>query len=326
LIKLFRNGLLVFAAATLALNAPTLAADDYPSRPVRIVVGYAAGGITDVVARFVGDYFTRATGGAIVIENIGGAGGNIAFGQLAKAAPDGYTIGLAAAGNIVVNQYLYKNMTFDPRKDLLAATPIASAPQLIVVNASSPIRTLKDLVAFGREKPGEINYGSAGVGTTPHLSGVLLEKLAGIRMTHVPYRGMAPAITDLVGGRLHMVAVGAQPVLPFIRDGSLRALAVTDAHRLPDLPDVPTAAEAGVPGYEVSSWYGLFLPRNTPQPIATKIEGVVRAMLDDPVESKKFAGVSFVPMKMSRAAFETLIDKESKEWADLIRGAGIAAE
>ena len=322
--KLFRQGLLALAGA-MALCAPALA-DDYPSRPVRVIVGYAAGGITDVIARLVGDYFTRATGGAIVIENIGGAGGNIAFGQLAKAAPDGYTIGLAAAGNIVVNQHLYKNMSFDPRKDLLAVTPIASAPQLIVVNASSPFRTLQDLVDFGRANPGALNYGSAGVGTTPHLSGVLLEKLAGVRMTHVPYRGMAPAITDLVGGRLQMVAVGAQPVLPFIHNGQLRALAVTDAHRLPDLPNVPTAAEAGVPGYEVSSWYGLFLPRNTPDPIVAKIESVVHAMLDDPAENRKFSGVSFVPMKMDRAAFNALIDKESREWEDLIRGAGIAAD
>ncbi len=323
--RFFRSGLLLVAAA-FALNAPARAADDYPARPVRLIVGAAAGGITDVIARFIGDYFTRQTGAAVVIENVGGAGGNIAFGQVAKAAPDGYTIGLAAAGNIVVNQYLYKNLPFDPRKDLLAVTPVASAPQLIMVNASSPFKTLQDLVAFAREKPGDINYGSAGVGTTPHLSGVLLEKLAGIKLTHVPYRGMAPAVTDLVGGRLQMIAIGAQPVLPFIRDGQLRALAVTDAHRLPDLPDVPTAAEAGVPSYEVSSWYGLFLPRDTPEPIAAKIESVNRALLDDPVESKKFTGVSFVPMKMNRASFNALIDKESKEWAELIRGAGLSVE
>ncbi len=314
---------LFMAAASIA--APAGAADEYPAKNVRIIVGAAPGGITDVIARLLGDYLARATGARTVVENVAGAGGNIAFAQLAKSAPDGYTLGLASAGNIVINQFLYQNMSFDPLTDLVAAAPIAAAPQLLMVSASSPFRTLGDLADDARKNPGAINYGSAGVGSTPHLSGALFEKLAGLRMTHVPYRGTAPAITDLLGMRLQLVAIGAQPVISFIKDGQLRALAVTDARRLASLPDVPTAAEAGFPGYEVSSWFGLFAPKGTPGPVIEKLDGLVRAMLADPAERRKFTDVSIVPMDVSRADFKAQIDREAKAWGGMIREAGITA-
>ncbi len=309
-----------------ALASPARAADDYPSRTIHIVVGATPGGITDVIARFLGDYITRATGASTTVDNIGGAGGNIGFNQVAKAAPDGYTVGLAAAGNIVVNPFLYKTMQFDPLKDLAAVSPIAAAPQIIMVSAASPMKTLGDLVEFARKNPGAVNYGSAGVGTTQHLSGAMLERLAHIEMTHVPYRGSSAAVTDLVAGRLQMVAIGAQPVISFIKDGQLRALAVTDAHRLPNLPDVPTTAEAGFPGYEVSSWFGLFAPKNTPEPVIARLEGVVRAMLNDPAERKKLTDVSFIPMDMPRREFQALLDKEATSWSAFIRETGITTE
>ena len=261
-----------------------------------------------------------------MVDDVVGAGGNIAFNQLAKATPDGYTLGLAAAGNIVINQYLYKNMPFDPLKDLVVASPIGSAPQLVMVPANSPFKTLRDLVEYARQHPGDIQYGSAGVGTTLHLSGALLEKLTGVRLTHVPYRGSAPAITDLLGGRLQMVAIGAQPVTSFIKSGQLRALAVTDAQRLPQFPDVPTAAEAGVPGYEVSSWFALYAPKGVPEPVLARLDGLVKGMLNDQAERKRLDDAAIIPLAMSREAFQMLVDKEARFWGDFIRDAGIVAE
>ena len=313
-------------AACFALAPSARAEDAYPSRLVRIVVGAAAGGITDVVARLLGDYITRTTGAQVVVDNIGGAGGNIAFAQVAKAPPDGYTIGLATAGNITSNPFLYKNMPFNPLTDLAPVAPICTAPQLLIVDAASDIRTFGDLVSSARAHPGAINYGSAGVGTTPHLSAILFEKLANIELTHVPYRGMAPAITDLVAGRLQMLAIGAQPVASFIRDGKLRPLAVTDAHRLPGFPEVPTTAEAGLPGYEVSSWYGLFVTKNTPPAVIGRMNAIVRGMLADEVERKKLTDAYFVPLSMTPPEYRALVDADAKLWGGLIRERGLAVD
>ena len=290
------------------------------------MVGAAPGGITDVVARLFGDYVTRTTGAAVVVDNIGGAGGNIAFAQVVKAPADGYTIGLATAGNITSNPFLYKNMSFNPLVDLIAVAPICTAPQALVVNAASPARTLGELIDLARKDPGGINYGSAGVGTTPHLSALLLEKLTGVTLTHVPYRGMAPAITDLVGGRLQMLSIGVQPVLSFITDKQLRPLAVTDAHRLPILPDVPTSAEAGAPGYEVSSWYGLFAGKGTPPAVVARLNSIVRAMLADEAERAKLQAAAFVPLSLSPEDYRTMVEADAKLWGGLIRERGLAVE
>jgi tripartite-type tricarboxylate transporter receptor subunit TctC len=313
----------IAAALTIALTLPALAQDTYPSRPVRIVVGAAAGGVTDVIARFFGEYVSKQTGGQIVVENVTGAGGNVAFAQVATSNPDGYTLGLAAAGNIVINPALYKNMRFDPIADLVPVAPIAAAPQVVVVQRDVPAKSFADLLNLAKAKPGTINYGSAGAGTTNHIAGALLAKQAGVDLVHVPYRGIAPAVTDLVGGRIQLMSVAVAPVIGFVREGSMRPLAVATKERLKDLPEVPTAAEAGLPGYEMTTWFGLMAPKGTPKPIVDRLNALARAMVADPTERKRLEDNFLVPMSMTPEEFTALVKADAATWSKTVSDLGI---
>jgi tripartite-type tricarboxylate transporter receptor subunit TctC len=290
---------------------------------VRIVVGASAGGVTDVIARFFGEYFARQTGGQAVVENVTGAGGNVAFAQVANADADGYTLGLAAAGNIVINPALYKNMRFDPVTDLVPVAPIAAAPQVVVVHKDVPAKTFNEFLALAKAKPGVLNYGSAGAGTTNHIAGALLAKQAKIDLVHVPYRGIAPATTDLVGGRIEMMSVALAPLIGFVRDGSIRPLAVATKERLKDLPDVPTAAEAGLPDFEMTTWFGLVAPKGTPKPIVERLNALVRAMVADSAERKRLEDSFLVPMSQSSEEFAALVAADAAAWSKTVRDLGI---
>jgi tripartite-type tricarboxylate transporter receptor subunit TctC len=290
---------------------------------VRIVVGASAGGVTDVIARFFGEYFARQTGGQAVVENVTGAGGNVAFAQVANADADGYTLGLAAAGNIVINPALYKNMRFDPVTDLVPVAPIAAAPQVVVVHKDVPAKTFNEFLALAKAKPGVLNYGSAGAGTTNHIAGALLAKQAKIDLVHVPYRGIAPATTDLVGGRIEMMSVALAPLIGFVRDGSIRPLAVATKERLKDLPDVPTAAEAGLPDFEMTTWFGLVAPKGTPKPIVERLNALVRAMVADSAERKRLEDSFLVPMSQSSEEFAALVKADAAAWSKTVHDLGI---
>jgi tripartite-type tricarboxylate transporter receptor subunit TctC len=293
---------------------------------VKIVVGASAGGVTDVVARSYAQYLTQATGAPAIVENVTGAGGNVAFASVARAEPDGYTLGLAAAGNIVINPHIYRNMRFDPVADLVPVAPLAAAPQVVVVGAAVPAKTLPELLELAKAEPGRLNYGSAGLGTTNHLAGALLAKLGGLDLQHVPYRGISPAVTDLVGGNIQLMSVAVAPVIGFVREGKLRPLAAATRERLPDLPDVPTAAEAGLPGYEVTTWFGLVAPRGTPEEVVDRLNGLARAMVADPAERRRLEASHLVPMSMSPAEFAALVKADSASWARTAAGLGVSLE
>ncbi len=308
-----RRTILALAAALLAAPA-TQAQQPYPNREIRILVGAAAGGVTDVIARAFANYAGTKTGARFVIENNGAASGNVAFAQLARSTPDGYTLGLAAAGNIVINPHLFKTMLFDPVTALTPIAAIAHAPQVIVVNASAPYRSLADLIDAAKAKPSTVTYGSAGIGTTNHLAAARLGRLTGTDLVHVPYRGVAPAVTDLLGGNIAFMSVALGPVIGGIQAGQLRPLALAKGQRAPELPDVPTATEAGLKDFDLTTWFGLVAPAGTPKPVIDHLNGLVQAMLADPVERRRLAETFLVPMGEGPEPFAARIRAESALW------------
>ena len=309
--------LLALAAALLAAP-PAQAQQPYPNKEIRILVGAAAGGVTDIIARAFANYAGSKTGARFVIENNGAASGNVAFAQLARSAPDGYTLGLAAAGNIVINPHLFKTMRFDPVTALTPVAAIAHAPQVIVVNANAPYRSLAELIDAAKARPSTLTYASAGIGTTNHLAAARLGRMAGAELVHVPYRGVAPAVTDLLGGNIAFMSVAIGPVIGGIQAGQLRPLALAASARSPDLPNVPTAAEAGLRDFDLTTWFGLMAPAGTPKPVIDHLNGLVQAMLADPAERKRLADNFLVPMGDDPDAFAARIRSESLTWRSTI--------
>ena len=268
-----RSTLLAIAAlAWLALTGlPVAAQEAWPTKPVRLVVPFAPGGSTDVIARMMAQKLSELWGQTVLVDNRAGAGGNLGADIVAKAPPDGYTL-LLGSGSITINPQLYKRMPFDTKKDLVPITNVAAGPMLIVVPDDSPARNIKDLIAMAREKPGAVNFGSAGVGSQVHLAGENFANAAGIDVTHVPYKGEAPAYTDLMGHQTQFMVGNFAAASALLGKGRLRALAVTGKTRSPLLPDVPTAAESGLPGFENTGWFGLLAPAGTPPAVLAKIQ------------------------------------------------------
>src|SRR4051812_567825 len=257
---------------------PVAIAQDYPTRPITLVVGYAAGGGNDIMARVAAEKMTPALGQQIVIENRGGAGGSIATRQVAKAAPDGYTLGLGGTGTLAINPTLYGNVGYDPREDFEPIGLIGTSALVLVIHPSIPAHNVKELIAYAKANPGKLSYASAGVGSGIHLAAEYFRFRAGIEMTHVPYKGSAPALTDLVGGHVSMYFSSMPPVVGLLKDGKVRALAVTGLTRSPILPDVPVMAEAGsMPGFEAVLHYGIIAPAGTPRAIVDKLSTALRA-------------------------------------------------
>ena len=296
----------------------------YPTKTVRIVVPFAAGGATDIVTRILAQSLTESWGQAVVVENRGGAGGNIGAAEVAKAPADGYTLLMTSGSIVTANQHIYKNMGFDPQKDLLPITMVASGPQVVVVNPSLPVNNVKELIELAKAKPGTLNYGHAGIGSQTHLAAENFLFSTGLNIQQIPYKGEGPAITDLVAGQINLATPNLPAAIGFINGGKLRALAVTGKERSPALPNVPTVAET-VPGFENIGWFGLMAPAGTPQPIIDKIYTDVVKALDSTGMRARFFVQGMAPTPLTPAAFATRIKNETSRWANVVRDRKIAA-
>ena len=313
-------------AALLALAGAAAAQGHFPSRPITIVVGFAAGGATDTAARIIARKLSENLGVSVVVDNRAGAGGNIAHQQVANAAPDGYTILLGSVGPLAVAPHLVKDLPYDPQKDLAPLTMGVMFPNILVVNPSVPAKTLQEFVALAREKPGTLEYGSTGVGSAANMAGELLKQRAKIDLTHVPYKGGGPAMPDILGGRIASYWSPPSTVLPYIQSGKLRPLASSGAARSPVLPDVPTVAESGFPGFEASNWYAFVAPGKTPPEILDRLNAELVKVLNTPDIREQLLQHGLEPRPGTREELAAYIRKETETWGKVIRAANIKAE
>ena len=314
------------AAVCLAAHAfATAAAPPFPAKPVRIIVPFAPGGPTDIVARTVGQQLTLALGQPVVVDNRPGAGGVVGADLAAKSAPDGYTLLLCSTGAMAINPGLLTSMPYDPVRDLAPITLVVTIPYLLLVNPAYPAQSVKELLALTRARPGQLNYGSAGTGTTSHLAMELFRSMAGIQVTHVPYKGSAPAATDLVGGQLQLLFDAPPSSLPFVRSGRLRALGISTLRRTPLLPDMPTIHEAGVPGYEVLTWSGICAPAGTPKAVVARLNEAIVQGVTSRETRDRFAAIGADVVANSSEEYRKFILAELAKWSRVIREAGVVA-
>jgi tripartite-type tricarboxylate transporter receptor subunit TctC len=317
---------LVAGAAALPAVSRIARAQAYPTRPILVAVPFAPGGGTDIVARTVAEKMSKALGQQIIVENRPGAGGTIAIRQVARSAPDGYTLGLGVPGTLAVAPSIYPNLGYDPRVDLAPVGLIGKTPFSLIVQPSGPAQSIQDLITLAKQQPGKLTFGSGGTGSGTHLSGELFASMAAIKLTHIPYKGVAPAINDLLGGHVMMVFTGLPPIIGHVNDGRLRALAVTTSTRSSIFPDVPTIAESGLPGYESEQVFGLVSARGTPRAIVDKLNAVLReSLLSDDV-LRKMAIDGTVPMPSTPEEYSAWIGREETKWSRLIKQAGIKTE
>ena len=319
---LIRSMLAALIGATM-LGGAAQAQEDYPNKPIRIIVGFAAGGIADLGARLLGDHITRETGQPVVVENRTAAAGTVAAQAVAKAPPDGYTLGVVLSGQLVINPFVQKTFPLDALKDLLPVAAIGEAPQMIAINAGVPAKTLKEFVALAKAKPGSMSYASAGFGSLPHLSAAEFLRQAGISLVHVPYKGNQPATTDLLAGQVQLLSSSIGGLRAGIEAGKIRLLLVATKNRLPYIPDVPTSAEAGIPDYLMTVWIGVVAPPGTPQPIVDRVHGFVQGMLKDETMVKRMAGAAIDVMPMSQRDFAAFVKDEYGRWDKIVKAAGV---
>jgi tripartite-type tricarboxylate transporter receptor subunit TctC len=314
-----------FAAVAFLAVLPSLAgAQAWPSKPVKIVVPFAAGGATDVVARLLAQKLQEAWSQPVVVENRAGAGGNIGADAVAKAPGDGYTLLMTSGSIVTANPHMYKTLSYDAARDLVAVTNVATGPQVIAVNPGVPAKDLKEFIAWAKANPKKVNFGSAGIGTQTHLAAENFAYSAGIDLTHVPYKGESAAITDLLGGQIQLATPNLAAALAQIKEGKLRALAVTSRVRSPQLPDVPAAAEV-LPGFENAGWFGLMASGGTPREVVDKIQRDSARILLSPEFREKLAQQGMAPVANSPADFAAAIREESARWARVIKERGLAA-
>jgi tripartite-type tricarboxylate transporter receptor subunit TctC len=315
-----------FALPLLAL--PSLARAQgaaFPTRPVRIVVAFTAGGTTDIIARLVGAQLERRWGQPVVIDNRPGAGGNIGADHVAKSPPDGYTLLVGSVGPLAVNVSLYRNMPYDPRRDFAPVTLLAGVPNVLIVRPDFPARDVAELVAEAKKRPGQLSYASTGSGTSSHLSGVMLDNMAGIQTIHVPYRG-AVALNDMLAGRVDFMFATIPSVIEQIRAGRFRAMAVSSTTRSRSLPEVPAMVELGFPDFDASSWFGMVAPARTPPEIVTKIAEDVHAVLRDPPIERQMIEQGADPVGNGPQAFGAFIAREVDRWSGIVRASGASPE
>ena len=313
--------------AVLALSALMVSpahAQAFPSKTIRILVGFAPGGAMDIVARTVGQKLAASLGQTVVIDNKPGAASNIAIRQLIDSPPDGYTVMLVANG-LTANPLLYTQQPFDPNTDVVPISLVARLPVVIAANAKSDLSTLQKVVEASKARPGSVNYGSPGSGSTPHLAVELFARGAGIQLTHIPYKGGKPAITDVLGGQLPLVAVNAVEVLPLVKDGKLRVLAALSAQRVSTLPDAPTIAESGYPGFEASVWHAFIAPKGTPPAVVAKLNAEIHKALADPEVKERLAALGAEVSPTTPQELATLVRTEYERYGKLIREANIKA-
>nr|WP_174864188.1 tripartite tricarboxylate transporter substrate binding protein [Comamonas jiangduensis] len=309
-------------AAGVAAPAWAQAASDYPSKPIRLVIPFPPGGGTDILSRVVANKLTEATKWTIVPENKAGAGGTIGITEAVKAPATGYDMVMGQKDNLILGPYLYKNLPWNPVKDLTPVAHVAYTPVIIATSVNSPYKSIADVVAAAKANPTRVTYGSPGNGTSIHIAGHMFEKAAGIELTHVPYKGSAPAISDLLGNQIAVMFDNMPSAIQHVRSGKLRPIAVTTAKRSPELPDVPTIAEAGVPGYEATSWFGLWSVAGTPQPVLDKLHASLTKVLKDPAVSKKIADQGGEVVIETPAQFDAFIKSEAAKWGKVVKESG----
>lgn len=305
-----------------ALAPATATAQPFPTKPITIIVPFSAGGTTDILARIVGQYLGTKFGESVVIENRDGAGGNIGMQLAARAKPDGYTLFMGTVGTHAINEHLYGNLNFDPRKDFQPLTRVAMVPNLLVVNPERPYRSVQELIEYAKAHPGEVTFASSGNGSSIHLSGELFKQLAGVDMLHVPYRGSAPAVTDLLGGQVDIMFDNMPSAIQHVRSGTLVPLAVTPSKRSSELPEIPTVAEAGVPGYEATSWFGMFAPAGTPDDIVKLLNEAIVEALHDPEVVEKFTAQGAEVYSETPESFAQFIEAENEKWSAVVKASG----
>jgi len=315
----------VLALAAGLLSPSTALTQDWPAKPITIVVPFVAGGTTDIVARIVAQALSERLHQSVVVENVGGAGGTLGASNAARAPADGYTIFMATVAHTMAPG-IYKKLSYDFEKDFEPITIAASVPNILIVNPSLPAKSVPELIAYIKANPGKVNYGSAGVGSTEHMSGALFRSLAGLDIVHVPYRGGAPMLADLVAGHIQMSIETSGAATPFIKGGQVRALAVSPAKRSALFPDLPTLAEAGLPGYDVTTWYGVLVPKGTPQPIRDKLYGELTDILKSPDVVARLRDIGAEPGGQSPLQFASFIRAETEKWTRLAKDAGIQAD
>lgn len=315
---------LVIVLASLAVNE--VAAQQYPSKPIRLIVPFTPGGTTDILSRIVGQKLSSAMGAQVVIDNRPGAGGNIGAELAAKAAPDGYTLFMGPSGTLSVNPSLYTKLLFDPIQDFAPIALLAMVPSMLVVHPSLPVKSLKELIDYAKARPGQLNYGSSGAGGQPFLAVEYLKLMAGLNIVEIRYKGGAPLTTDLIAGQISLTITGIPTLLPHVKSGRLRALAVSSAKRSAAVPDLPTISEAGLPGYDATAWYGILAPAGTPKAIIAKLNAELNKGIKQPDVADRLDAEGVETVGSTPEEFAAFIKTESERWSKVIKAAGVKAQ
>jgi len=321
-----RRPILIFLTAVSMAGAAFAHAQGYPTKPIRFVVGFTAGGASDITARIVGQKLTEHLGQPVIIDNRAGASGTIAGGIVAKAPADGYTLLSGATSILAINPAIYAKLDYDPLRDFVPVSQTVSMPQLLVVHPSVKATTLKELIALAKAKPGELNYSSSGTGSSSHLAMELLKYMTGINVVHVPFKGSGQAMPNLLAGQVQLVFDPMPSSLPHVKSGRLRAIAISTATRSPAVPELPTVAESGVPGYESSLWYGVLLPAHTAPATVARLNQTINAILRETDVGERFAGLGADPRGGTSAEFRQYISAEVIKWGKVIKAVGIRAD
>jgi tripartite-type tricarboxylate transporter receptor subunit TctC len=317
----------IFLLAIIAgFAAPAAFAQDWPTKPLRFVVPFATGGSTDVLTRLLCDQLTAELKVPCVVENKGGAGGNVGAAAVASAAPDGYTFLVSAPGVLAYNKIIYRDMGFDPDKELDPICLYAWQPNVLVVNPELPVKSVAELIAYARDNPRKLNYASGGVGSTSHVAGELFKTMAGLEWQHVPYRGTGPSLVDLLAGRVQLTIDNLPAILPHIKNGALRALAISTEKRVPQLPDLPTIAEAGLPGYAAISWQMIAVPAGTPRPISDRLAATVTKLAQDPAFRARMTDVGAEAAGGTVDEARAFVRQETVKWREVVIKSGAKAD
>ena len=316
----------LLALSTVAISLPAFSQAGYPSKPITVLVPFAAGGTTDILGRLVARHLATRLGGTVIVDNKPGAGGGVGAGMVAKAAGDGHTLLMGTIGTHAINQYLYKKMAYDPSKDFAPISLVAMVPNVLVVHPSLPVKSVKELIAYAKANPDKVTYGSAGNGTSIHLAGDLFEKAAGIKLSHIPYKGSNPALMDALAGNVDLLVSSLPSAMGQIKAGKLRPLAVTSAKRSSSLPDVPTVAESGFKDFDVSTWYGVFAPAGTPAAVVTTVNAEINKLLATADMKAAIQAQGAEPEAMSPAQLGNLLKKEYTQWKGIVEASGAKIE
>ena len=314
------------ALAAVACSGVASAQGAYPTKPIRMIVPFPPGGGTDILSRLVATRLTESVGWQIVVDNRGGAGGNIGLDAAAKAAPDGYTMVMGQTSNLTINPSLYGKLPYDPLRDFTPVSVVASSPIAFMVLAKGPYQKFSDLIGAAKAKPGEVTFATTGNGTVGHLTGELIQRIAGVKYVHVPYKGSAQAFPDLLGGRVGFFLASLETAIPQMKAGTIRTLAITSAQRVPALPELPTVAESGYPGFETTTWYGILVPKGTPPGIVARLSAEIVKVLESPAVKERMAANGGATVKPGPAAFDALLKSELSKWSRVIKEANVKIE